>query len=41
MEIPSETLLRLLKPKACELNVMRSLCLPVPEQHPDYQAVVG
>eukprot|EP00434_Breviolum_minutum_P022456 symbB.v1.2.019822.t1/scaffold1639.1/size107980/2 len=22
---------------ACELNVMRSLCLPVPEQHPDYQ----
>ena len=24
--------------EACELNSERTLCLPVPEQHPDYQA---
>ena len=34
----AESEMSFLRPKACELNVMRSLCLPVPEHHPDYQA---
>ncbi|CAE7185562.1 amy, partial [Symbiodinium pilosum] len=26
---------------ACELNAQRTMCLPVPEKHPDYQALFG